>query len=235
MYKRLLDPVACLIFAPLLLGSLPPGQQQAAAPIGIEMQSWHYDAAVGTNPSKLTITLVNTSHKNIMAFSMTDDIAYVDGMHDTGELSQDLLDSQEIFAPGSTRNIELLGVQPVLSVSVVPDVVIYDDKTADVRNERSFQRLLRNRKERVLAFQKANEIIKQFPANSHEAVATELERLASLSTTRRSTDLVPSGAVLQMLAREVRQTTDLNQLVKDNDDRIAAILPHTKVVKEVQP
>ena len=231
MHKRFLYPVACLIFAPLLLGS-PPGQQQVA-PIGIEVQPWHYDFPEGTNPSKLTITLVNTSHKNILAFSMTDDIAYVNGTHDKGERSQDLLGSGEIFAPGSSRNIELSGV-PVLSVSAVPDVVIYDDKTADVRNNRSFERLMKYRNERLLAFQKANEIIKQFLGNN-EAVATELERLASLSSTRKSTDAVPNGAVLQMLAREVRQSSDLNQLVKEKDDHIANILPHTKVVKEVQP
>lgn len=234
MYKRLPYLVACLIFfSPFLLAS-PPGQQQAA-PIGIEVQSWHYDVPEGTNPSNLVITLVNTSHKNIMAWSMTDDIAYANGMHDKGERSQDLLGSKDIFAPGSTRNIELSGVPPVLSVSAVPDVVIYDDKTADVRNDRAFERLMRYRNERLLAFQKANEIIKQFPGNN-EAVATELERLVSLSTTRKSqTEVVPNGGVLQMLAREVQQSSDLNQLVKENDDHIAAILPHTKVVKEVQP
>jgi hypothetical protein len=207
---------------------------QTPQTIGVEFDSWHYDQAQGTKPSELVITVVNTSHKDITAFSVTDDIAYLDGMHDKGERSQDLLGSQEIFAPGSARTFEELGVQPVLSVLVVPDVVIYSDGTATVHNDRSFERLLRNRKERLLAFEKTNDVIKQFGPN-HEAIAAELERLAELSKTRKSREAVPSGGVLRMLARQVRQTTDLNQLAKDNQDHIDAILPHLNITRQVQP
>lgn len=206
-----------------------------SAPLGaVVVQSWHYDAATGTNPSKLTIILANMSNKDVMAFSLTDDIAYADGKHDIGERSQDLLGSQETFAPGTTRSIELVGVLQVLSVSAVSDVVIYGDRTADVNNDRAFQRLLKNRKERLLAIQKANEVIKQFPPNSNEAVAQELERLAALSSVRSSSDPVPSGGVLRGLAIEVRQRKDLDQLVKDNDDRIALVSANINVTKGSQ-
>jgi hypothetical protein len=74
-----------------------------------------------------------------------------------------------------------LGVDANESIIPVIDMVVYDDDTAEVANERAVQHYILPFKETILTLQTANEILRQF-ASSPNRIAdtvTELLRVAS--------------------------------------------------------
>jgi hypothetical protein len=172
------------------------------APLGAEVQSWHYDPIKGIT----TITIVNASHKDISAYSVMVMVFYADGTSNVTERTEDLLPGiistsvaghsltadggNGAFAPGATRDLTSPDSKPMQNIQATIQVVAYADGTADVRNEESFKKIVAQRKGTVLGLQKANELLTSAladPAEHHPsaAVATELQRLTDILPARK--------------------------------------------------
>jgi hypothetical protein len=167
-----------------------------SAPIGAEVQSSNYDAVKGI----VTFNVLNTSRKDISAFSLLVRVTHPDGTVGTWEYGGDflpfMLDVIEeghpippypgngALAPGAISSIAVsLGQQQVQAASATVDVVVYTDDTADVRNEQVFQSIISARKGRMLGLQKANELLQNALADPNDAhpsitVAAKLKVLA---------------------------------------------------------
>jgi len=170
---------------------------RASPPIGAVVQTWRYDEAT----RQVVMRVVNTSGKDITAFNISITMKRPDGSADFSEVTEDFLplmasvqESSDLqqkygngtFAAGTNRDETIPQVKGVTDVVAILDVVAYSDSTADVQNERAFNHLVVRRKGKLLAMQKANEVIQQVladpkVANPSVAVATELTRLADVS------------------------------------------------------
>ena len=170
---------------------------RASPPIGAVVQTWRYDEAT----RQVVMRVVNTSGKDITAFNISITMKRPDGSADFSEVTEDFLplmvsvqESGDLrqrygngtFAAGTNRDETIPQIKGVKDVVAILDVVAYSDSTADVQNERAFNHLVVRRKGKLLAMQKANEVIQQVladpkVANPSVAVATELTRLADVS------------------------------------------------------
>jgi hypothetical protein len=240
--------------------------QSPQAPIGAVVQTWHADPATHI----VTIRIVNTSQKDILAYNLSITETFIDGTTSHHELMTDLLDRMvnAQIAKGTTSESEFssrfgngtLAVgtavdqnvaesNVVANVEAVVDMVAYVDRTADVRNQRAFDRLVAYRKGELLAMQKANEVIKGAladPATASTAAATELERLASVLHGR---NLAPDDAeryqesqfqeAIMNLKNGQRLSSSMNitesEYLKTNvterERRIALAAPHSEITK----
>jgi hypothetical protein len=144
-----------LFLAMWLLGSTTSAQVQASA-TGMQVI-----VRIAPDNQSAEVDLTNTSNKEISAYAIAYDIAYPDGHHDGGERLADYLPSiiasqqtlgqsqstQGGIQPNETRQ-ELFSSSPKKSLSILTaavDVVIYMDRTADVRNEDMFNLLVSDR------------------------------------------------------------------------------------------
>ena len=221
---------------------------QASPPIGAVVQTWHYDVTT----KQLTIRIANTSSKEITAYNLSVAIRFVNGTSNSSEMTEDLLplmatvsvvNSDELrqqygngtFGVGTTRDQVIPQTQDVRDVYAIVDVVAYADRTADVQNARAFNHLVAARKGMLLAVQQANGVIKQAlgSPDPNAAAAKELTRLADVSKGRSGPPNEPESH-LEFTLRELAsraQTSDLNQLIKDGEARIAFYAPQAQLVK----
>lgn len=128
------------------------------------------------------LRIVNTSGKDISGLNLSIDVTYQHGQYhyerildfaakiiahtklgleDNGALHPDIAIEERLDLPvrGGTHNL-------ALSVTAKVDVVAYADSTVDVGNEPALSRLMSLRNNRVLADQKAAEIINAAAADS---------------------------------------------------------------------
>jgi hypothetical protein len=220
---------------------------QASPPIGAVVQNWHYDPVT----KQLSIHVVNISNKDITGYSMSVTVKYANGTSAFSEMTEDFLplmasfDSEELrrqygngtFAAGTSRDQVVPQTQDVRDVSATVDVVAYADRTADVENSRAFDHLTAARKGMLLATQQADEVLKQALAspNPNAAAAKELTRLADVSKGRSgSLNAKDPESRMEFALRGLAsraETSDLTQLIKDGEARIAFYAPHTQLVK----
>jgi hypothetical protein len=218
----------------LILASL-----RASPPIGLWVQTWHYDAA----SQQVTVRLVNTSNKDITALSMSVTERYADGTSNSSEKMTDylpLMASMEVsqkrehgngtFAAGTSRDVPFPVAKEPKDVSIIVDMVAYADRTADVTNERAFNNLVDARKEVALATQQANQVMKDALAapNPRDAAVKELARLADVAkgSGRGFAEITLRGHI-----QNARQATDLAALIKEGEARAAVYAPHAQLVK----
>jgi hypothetical protein len=152
---------------------LPTAQSKLSNSLpGVVIEGWHYDPQHKT----LTLHLVNRSHKDVTAWNISIMEKYVDGsthytdgtpdnIHDH-QIMEDMLGAMiqgnSAFAAGTTRDYLIPEQKDISDVEAVVDVVAYADGTADVLdNDRAFQNLIAERKGRLLAMEKVNEVIKR--------------------------------------------------------------------------
>lgn len=167
-------------------------------PIGAVVQTWHYDPQTKI----VTIRLVNTTQKDIVAYNLSITETFADGSTSSHEVMTDLLDRminaqlakgtvEEVqftekfgngtFAAGKTIDQNIPETTAVTDMQIAVDMVAYADRTADVKNEGAFGRLTAYRQGESLAIQQANEIVLNVLANSvindpSEAATIELKR-----------------------------------------------------------
>ncbi len=226
---------------------------RASPPIGAVVQSSHYDPA----RQIVTFNLLNTSHKDISAFSLLVRANYPDGTAGTWEYGGDFLPfmvatGNGALTPGAISAIDVpLGQQQVQTVSATVDVVVYADDTADVLNQQVFESIVSQRKGRVLGLQKANELLQNALADPNDAhpsitVAAKLKALAKQYETNPPTGGAFEGLGLldaatnisnapKSATRSEKEDGYLRALIKRHQDRISLMLPHTQLTKGVQP
>jgi hypothetical protein len=237
----------CIIaFASTLRAASPP------APIGAVVQGSHYD------PSKqiVTFNLVNTSHKDITAFSLLVRANFPDGTAGIWSYGGDFLPhiaqmGTGALAPGAVFSVNVpVGQQPLQSASATVELVVYADDTADVLNQSMFNTIVAQRKGRMLGLQKANELLQLALADPNDAhpsitVAAKLKALAkqyennpsageeSLGLLDAATNI--SNAPKSAIGRSDKEDAFLRALVKTQQGRVSVMLPHTQITKVVQP
>jgi hypothetical protein len=217
---------------------------QASPPIGVMVQNWHYDPVT----KQLSIHVVNISNKDVTGYNMSVTVKYANGTSAFSEMTEDFLplmasfNNEELrrqygngtFAAGTSRDQVVPQSQDVRDVTATVDVVVYAN-TADVENSRAFGHLMATRKGMLLATQQADEVLKQALAspNPNAAAAKELTRLADVSKGRGGSPNDPESQMefaLRGLASRAA-TSDLTQLIKDDEARIAFYAPHVQLVK----
>ncbi len=228
---------------------------RASPPIGAVVQGPpHYDTA----KQIVTFNLLNTSHKDISAYSMMVRVTHPDGTASTWEYGGDFLPfmvatGKGALTPGAIFTTEVpLGQQEVQTASATVDVVVYADDTADVLNEQVFQSIASARKGRVLGLQKANELLQNALADPNDphpsiTVTAKLKALAKQYETNPPKGHEDEGVGLLDAAtnisnapkspagRSEKEDAYLQALVKRLQDHISLMLPHTQLTKGVQP
>src|SRR6266853_2984855 len=128
------------------------------------------------------LRIVNTSTKDISGLNLSIDVTYESGPYHYErilDLAAKMVDSQKVGAadngalhPGATME-ERLDLPArggpnnhALAVTAKIDLVAYADSTVEVNNEAALSRLVSLRKNRMLADQKAAEIINEAAADS---------------------------------------------------------------------
>jgi len=225
-----------------------------ASPIGAVVQSSRYDAA----KQVITFSLLNTSHKDISAYSMRVHVTHPDGTVGMWEYGGDFLPFMiatggGAFAAGSTFTVDVpVGEQQVQSASAMVDVVVYADASADVLNKQVFESIASARKGRVVGLQKANEILQAALADPNDphpsiTVAAKLKALAKQYETNPPKGYEDAGLGLldaatnisnapkSLTGRSDKEDAYLQALIKTHEKRISFLLPHTQLTKQVRP
>lgn len=110
------------------------------------------DAVLHDDTTMITVQVVNNSNREISAYSLKVTITFADGSkrklrEDYEKLGAYLTDSQDgRLGPGGMEEDHLPFLArpgtPVSSIDAVADVVIYADRTAQVEDEESFNRIV---------------------------------------------------------------------------------------------
>jgi hypothetical protein len=156
---------------------LPTGQSKLPNALpGVVIEGWHFDVQLKT----LTLHLVNHSRKDVTAYNISIAEKYADGSTNPwyaegiphnlqdSQMMEDMLNlmnqpDRKPFAAGTTHDHVMYGKEKdIADIEAVVDVVAYADGTADVLdNDRAFRNLVAERKGRLLAMKKVNEVIKR--------------------------------------------------------------------------
>lgn len=246
-----MDKCIAALFASALLSAaaLAPGLS-ASTPIGAEVQGAEYDAARGVT----TVHIVNTSHKEISAIDLAFQVTFADGTQSAPGSSfraQDfvagIMQGRGGFAPDAKLDLEFPGQEGPVRATV--DVVIYADGTADVVNEQVFKSLVADRKGAVRGMRKVNELLNialADPSLQHPSatVMVQLESLNAVIKAGGSLDEDRGGFAMELQraiqdishtwqspdGRSEREDRRLREYIVRNEEQIALLLPHTKVI-----
>ena len=223
---------------------------RASPPIGAVVQSWHYDP----NTNMVTAQIVNTSHKDITAFSITITETYADGRVEKHELMEELVGKiiaakelqgtagEELFHkmygdgafhPGTVWD-EKSPVQPGLKdYQAVIDVVAYSDGTADATNDAALERIIDERKVAVASRKMVTEFIKTALAdpNDPDPCTTATGKMQAQAAARKGlhTKMDINPMLLELTASELKTVCSRNvnkrDALKQFGDREDAKIP----------
>lgn len=146
---------------------LTPASHTERALPGISV-SWYS----GLTKKMVMMRVENTSGENINAYNMSIGFKYADGSTDysDGHFSSERMEMFQVvgmngiepqsFVAGTNREqLVYQGDKEVTGVEAVPDVIVYTDDTAEVRNERAFKQIMAMRKGELLGLQRMSEVI----------------------------------------------------------------------------
>jgi hypothetical protein len=248
MTKRLLYFTALLCFAATL---------RASPPIGAVVQTWHYDPQAKI----VTIRLVNTTQKDILAWDLAITETFADGSTSSHNVMTDILDrilnAQAVkgtteeagstqrfgngtFAASAGFDQDIPEPKAVTNMLIVVDMVAYADRTAEVVNEGAFEQLTAYRQGQLLAMQQANEVMQRL-ADPGQAAAELNRRIIVLRTQNLASNdpLKYEDAHLQEAVSTLEYVqhsgiTGAEYLKKDvarRQQRIALVGPHAQLTK----
>jgi hypothetical protein len=200
-----------------------------SAPIGAVVQTWHHDPQT----NMVTVTIVNTSQKDITAFNLSLKITY-QGSVSQYQWMHDLLNNAVFLdrfkgTAGEQRLREAVGEGSIAvgagyneKISVNPDfkdfeavldVIAFSDKTVETTNAAAMQRFVEQRKATAASIQKADEIIGRVLADAtitspHVTAATEVQKhLDAWKATTHYDALDLSEAELVGIVRDLKNTS----------------------------
>jgi hypothetical protein len=238
---------------------------RASPSIGAVVQGSHYDPVRGST----IVRIVNNSNKIITALHIPFSVTLPDGTESTpgaNALGVEFLpyivwvslaghpfegQGNGGIEPGAFYDHEFLGQPGPVKATV--DLVAYADGTADVVNEDAFSRLIEDRKARVRAMLKADELLADALADPtverpSMTVAAQLKVLAAAINQQKSSDKSAAAYASELqdasqnignrwqapTGRSEREDRQLRALIKTHEDQISLMLPHTEL-KEVRP
>jgi hypothetical protein len=231
------------LFVALLLATA--NAQDHSANMGVVVKNTEENA----DKSLTTVHLVNVSGKEVTAFSLSVKQTLPDGKTSTSSahsydlLGQYLFDGKA-FSPNSTYDA-LVGRAD--GTTLVVDVVIYADGTAQVQSQDRFEHLIDNRKVHFQALEKVDEAIEEVLADSaaaHPTASVAAQLKAMLDDEEKKTDLDnkgnkgnPSPSEVELenqirnLTRYVNRNEEalLNEILRQNKSEIAKLAPHVQV------
>jgi hypothetical protein len=250
---------------------LPTAQSNLPTKLpGIAIERWHYDPA----QKAVILHLVNQSHKDVTAFNISIAEKYADGStdHTDGSLS-DIHDHQMMedmlgliiniqmgvlhqggngtFAAGTNRDyVDGVG-KDVSDIDAIVDVVAYADGSADVlNNERAFRNLMAERRGRLLAMEKVNDVIERVLGDAmvSDPVSATLNELLPFTEsldakTKNASPEVAENNVARNLQGDIQnlqrmqqekmsgtaQRESLAEYVDYQEKRIALMKPHCEL------
>jgi hypothetical protein len=90
---------------------------------GAVVQTWHYDP----QQKAVVLRLVNTSNKDVTAYSISITVTYADGGSDLHPQAN----GNGAFAAGTIRDVILPQAKAISNVDAFIDMVVYGDSTAE--------------------------------------------------------------------------------------------------------
>ena len=146
----------------LLLSTLALGQNRPIA--GLQLSGLQFANGIAT------ITVANTSHCDITGYSLGISARLRDGSQLYSERTEDfgpIAVTHKALHPGETSEQVIPYDNPeVQSVGAEVIVVIYDDQTAEVKNERTFQDTIRTRRGIATAIRESVTVFKAASADT---------------------------------------------------------------------
>jgi hypothetical protein len=193
---------------------------------GAVVQSQNYDAASNT----VTLTIVNTSGKDITAYNISISETNANGQVNRHEMLCDYVGrlvlikqvqgtadeagirkqfGDGLFHPGESRN-EITGARGLTHFQAVIDVVAYADGTAEASNNDGLQRMLTHRKATLASRQLANETIEAALADPNDAnpaatAATKLQQRITVWKAQPRTSLDIEPAEIKSIVDELQR------------------------------
>lgn len=250
-------PIAALLGSVCLciLVALAPSLRGSSS-VGAAVQSSEYDTTTGIT----TVHIVNTSHKEISALDLSLQVTFPDrsvsrrGGSSFGiDFLEGIIQGKGGFEPGAVFSQEIRGLPGPAQAAI--DLVVYSDGTADVLNQGAFNEFAADRKARVRALQRVNDLLNSALADSaiQHPSATVVGQIRSLVAAIKQQEHSDAGAggygsELQTtmqnltnllgsprLTEPAFEGNQLRALIKTHQDRISGMLPHTELVKAVRP
>jgi hypothetical protein len=242
MVKVLLSTLVFALLLPIL------NAQDHPANMGVVVKNTEDNA----DKSFTTVHLVNMSGKEVTAFSLSVKQTLPDGKTFTSSansydlLGQYLFDGKA-FSPNSTYDA-LVGRAD--GTTLVVDVVIYADGTAQVQNQERFKDMIDKRKVHFQALETVDEAIEKVladPAAEHPTASVAAQLKAVLDDEEKKADLdnkrnvqgntSPSefelGNQIRNLTRYVNRNEEapLDEMLQHNKSEIAKLTPHVQVTE----
>lgn len=222
--------------------------------------SWY----TGLDKKMLMMRVENVSGKNINAYNVSIGLKYADGSTDYGQgffpsahmemfqvIPMNGMEPHNLAAGTADRDQPIGGGvadKEVVEIVAVPDVIVYADDTAEVRNEFFFKQIMASRKGALLAWQQVSETIKHVLAdgvqNPTDAAIEELTRVEIALRNKHSPPEEPENNEEQALRSEINQVENagrmatnmkmtereyLAKMADDLDKQIALMAPHCDV------
>jgi len=221
MLKRL-PYLMLMLFLATFLAMLAP--LRASPPIGAVVQTWRYDPA----SSNVILRIVNTSGKDITAWTIKLKETYDNGQINEHEYSSDILalmltvqqnsgtmDGENLrrqfgngtFQGGTSRDEKIPVAHPVKDCEAAITVVLYADKTAEATNHDALDRAMSARKVAATTMQTASNIIKKALATSATPEVDAAAQLSALETqwkSQRHTSYDLDTGVLEGVIRSIK-------------------------------
>jgi hypothetical protein len=238
-----------LLFTLAFASLLPTGNAQDHSPkMGVVVQNTEDNA----DKSFTTVHLLNISRKEVTAFSLSVNQTLPDGKTFTSsaqsyDLLGEYLSNGKAFSPDSTYDA-LVGRAD--GTSLVVDVVIYSDGTAQVQNQNRFKAMIDNRKVRFQALEEVDEAIEKVLADTtaeHPTASVVAQLKAVLDDEEKKADIDNKSKVqgnaspsefelenqIRNLTRYVNRNEEapLDEMLQRNKSEIAKLTPHVQVTE----
>jgi hypothetical protein len=158
-----------------------------------------------------------------------------------------------IFAPGTTRDMTMNGIESGSELEFTAAVVFYADGSFDKQDEDAFKQMLAGRQGELLAMKKVNEIVKNAladPTNDHPstaAIAELTKYVVELATRKQDARYDPERDQRQSLENDVQnlrvfqqphkgktERELLSQYVEEQEKRIELMTPHCHLEVELK-
>lgn len=223
-------PIICTSAVPL----------QASRPIGAVVRSADYDSAKGLT----VVHVVNTSTKEITGIGFSFQVVLADGsLTDRGyyglDFLQGVIQGKGGIASGATYDVEFSGQRGPVQAMV--DTVVYADGSAAVLSDINFLHISADRKGRLAAWQKINEVLNNALSDPHPNARATTQLRSLLAATKAKPSDGSSAAEASNVGFQLELQTailntshlqsadDLRTLIKMNSECISTAMHHVSL------
>lgn len=234
---------------------LPKVHAQSHTPnIGVVIQSTE-----GSSDRTTTVHLLNISDKEVTAFNLSVRQTLPDGKTFTPSAhTQDMLGEYLVhgkaFSPSSTRDVQIsepyVQIPKPIETTLVVDVVIYADGTAQVQNQDRFKDIMDERTAGFRTLEKVDDAIEKVladPSAEHPTANVVARLKAVLDDDQKNADTANKNVIQGngapgegQLESEIRnftrfanrnQEAPLDEMLQHNKSELAKLAPHVHVTE----